>query len=112
ATVESYQALQAETSKLAELPSNIAWNRLASEMKANIRLGLVAGECVAGNPAFSDHSKRSTFSGFQTLLAYASVVALVVAGLWLQRSTPQSVVYTQDVSGSVLAATHDGVELS
>jgi hypothetical protein len=112
ATVESYEALQAETSKLAELPSNIAWNRLASEMKANIRLGLAAGECVAGNPAFSERSKRSTFSGFQTLLAYASVVALVVAGLWLQRSAPQSVADSPEVNGSVLAATRDGVEFS
>jgi hypothetical protein len=78
---------------------------------------LVAGECVAGNPAFSDGAfsgrlRRSAFSGFQTLLAYASVVALVVAGLWLQRSTPQSVADSPEVNGSVLAATRDGVEFS
>src|ERR1022692_4917573 len=32
---------------LNELPA-ISWNRLAAEMKANIRLGLAAGECVRG----------------------------------------------------------------
>jgi len=112
AAVDSYEALQAETSRLAELPSNIAWNRLASEMKANIRLGLAAGECVAG-PQTLYRSKRS-FSGFQTLLAYASVIALVVAGLWLQRPTPptQSAADFTETGGSVLAATRDGVELS
>jgi hypothetical protein len=32
---------------LNDLPA-ISWNRLAIEMKANIRLGLAAGECVRG----------------------------------------------------------------
>jgi hypothetical protein len=31
--------------ELAATPE-ISWNRLAAEMKANIRLGLAAGECV------------------------------------------------------------------
>ena len=33
--------------ELAELPE-ISWNRMAAEIKANIRLGLEAGECVRG----------------------------------------------------------------
>src|SRR5471030_437473 len=31
--------------ELAEIPE-VPWNRLAAEMRANIRLGLAAGECI------------------------------------------------------------------
>src|SRR6202035_5195698 len=47
-TVDAFVSLRSETVGLGELPPDIAWNRLASEMKANIRLGLAAGECVSG----------------------------------------------------------------
>src|ERR1051326_2754986 len=40
-----FSALRHEVSDLNELPG-ISWNRLAAEMKANIHLGLAAGECV------------------------------------------------------------------
>ena len=107
AAVDAFEALQSEVAKLGELPAEIGWTGLAAEMKANIRLGLSAGECVGEHPAFEGGSNES--SSFQTLLAYAGVVALVVAGVWLQRPAP---LLTFENRGTVLAATRDGVELS
>jgi hypothetical protein len=115
ATVESFEALRPQTAALGELPPEIAWNRLASEMKANIRLGLAAGECVAGGRFGESAMKRPGLFGMpafglHTALAYAGVVALVVAGVWLQRTEPP-MPQTAAV-GTVLAATRDGIELS
>jgi hypothetical protein len=83
--VGSYESLRVEAAVLAELPADLNWNRLASEMKANIRLGLAAGECVAG---YSVGPKRPRFSTMQTAVAYAGLIALVVAGVWMQRPAP------------------------
>lgn len=102
-TVDAFVSLRSETAGLGELPADIAWNRLAAEMKANIRLGLVAGECVSGPEPVSD---RAGFTGLHTLLAYAAVILLVVAGVWLQRPVPV------ESGRAVLAATSDGIELT
>ena len=99
--VDSFSSLRTETAGLGELPPEIAWNRLASEMKANIRLGLAAGECVAG-----PSRAGAGLSGLHTLLAYAAVILLVVAGVWLQRPIPL------ETGRAVLAATSDGIALT
>jgi hypothetical protein len=113
ATVEAFDALRSDTASLGELPSEIGWNRLASEMRANIRLGLAAGECVAGHASLGDTTKASVFSGYQMLLAYAGVIILVVAGLLLQRPAPRLAHAGAVENGRpVLAATRQGVELS
>jgi hypothetical protein len=98
--VGEFSDLRYEAAELAELP-DIAWNRLAAEMKANIRLGLEAGEIVGG-------TREPRFPGRRILAAYAAVMLLVAAGLWLQRSTPASDV--QPVDGIVLQATSAGIE--
>jgi hypothetical protein len=102
-TVDAYVSLRSETAGLGEPPADIAWNRLASEMKANIRLGLAAGECVPGPEEATD---RAGFTGLHTLMAYAAVILLVMAGVWLQRPVPL------ENGRAVLAATGDGIELS
>ena len=102
-TVDAYVSLRSETAGLGELPADIAWNRLAAEMKANIRLGLAAGECVSG-PAVVE--ERAGFSGLHTLIAYAAVILVVMAGVWLQRPVPM------ENGRAVLAATGDGIELT
>lgn len=102
-TVDAFVSLRSETAGLGELPPDIAWNRLASEMKANIRLGLAAGECVSGPTAAA---ASAGFSGLHTLMAYAAVILLVVAGVWLQRPIPL------ENGRAVLAATGDGIELT
>lgn len=113
ATVDTFDALRSETASLGELPSEVNWNRLASEMKANIRLGLSAGECVAGHTSRGESLKASVFSGYQMLLAYAGVIILVVGGLLLQRPAPTLARAPAVENGrTVLAATREGVELS
>ncbi len=49
--VEEYRALRDWTlGQAGELPPGLNWNALALEMKANIRVGLAAGQCVADCP--------------------------------------------------------------
>ncbi len=61
------------------------WQRLAGEMRANIRLGLAAGECVAATPVES--APKAWFPRF----AYgaAGVVLLVGAGMFLRGLLPR-----------------------
>ena len=63
--VDSFGALRSGIASLGELPPGISWNRLASEMKANIRLGLSAGECVAEHPALEGASKSPAWSTYR-----------------------------------------------
>jgi anti-sigma factor RsiW len=71
--------------ELAEIPE-VPWNRMAAEMKANIRLGLAAGECVRA----ADAPLRETplFTGARAAVAFASIVVLVFTGLMLEHPTP------------------------
>jgi anti-sigma factor RsiW len=98
--VDEFCEMRSAAAELAELP-DVAWNRLAAEMKANIRLGLEAGEIVGG-------TRERTFPGRRILAAYAAAMLLVAAGLWLQRSTPPTDV--QPADGIVLQATSAGIE--
>jgi hypothetical protein len=95
---------------LNELPA-ISWNRLAAEMKANIRLGLAAGECVRGEQTAASFSPFGILSSARTLTACASVMALVAAGLLLQRSTPPLQTASAG-EGAVLRTTPNGIELN
>jgi hypothetical protein len=76
--------------------TELPWNRLAAEMKANIRLGLEAGECVREHEA----PARRTFRplGFRASLATAGVALLIVTGILIESgpkfSAEQNVVQT------------------
>src|SRR5579863_2165164 len=75
---------------LAEIPE-LPWARLEAEMKANIRLGLAAGECVRGGAAASTGWFHiGGLSGARAAVACAAVMIMVVTGLFLQRPRPQS----------------------
>ena len=115
AAVDAFVALRSAVAPLGELPDDLGWNRLASEMKANIRLGLAAGECVAGYPE-RVKGTESAFSGLHTLLAYAAVILLVVAGVWLQRPSPKLdpgiAAVAPENNGVVVAASGDGIQLT
>jgi len=102
--VEAFAALREISPELAEIPE-IQWNRLAAEMKANIRLGLAAGECVrAGEPALRD---TPLFTGMRALVAVASIAALMVTGVMLEHPAPA---VADD--GMVVQATSNGIEVS
>ncbi len=82
-TVAEYAA-QRFTIADASAPADISWNKLAAEMRANIRLGLEAGECV------SQASPAGGFFGARSLAACASLAVLLFAALWLERPTPRA----------------------
>src|SRR5258708_21528879 len=64
-------------------PPEISWTKLAVEMKANIRLGLEAGECVRAG--------QSEIRGFFSLraLAVCGSLALLLAAFLLERLVPR-----------------------
>jgi hypothetical protein len=84
--VAAYSGLREILPELGEMPE-VPWNRLSAEMKANIRLGLAAGECVRVNEV---PLRKSLFSGARAAVALASVGALLVTGLVLERPMPRA----------------------
>ncbi len=84
----AFDSLREVLPELAETPE-VAWNRLAAEMKANIRLGLAAGECVREGPRA--WLNRPVMAGARAAVAFGSVIALLVTGLVLQRPAPTTV---------------------
>jgi len=101
--VSHYGAVREIAGDLAEIPE-LPWNRLAAEMKANIRLGLAAGECVRA----SDPPLHATplFTRTRAAVAMASIVALAVTGLMLERPAP---VLADE--GVVVQATSNGIQI-
>jgi len=81
----AFEDVRAIAADLAEIPE-VPWNRLAAEMRANIRLGIAAGECVKS----ADAPLRETplFTGARAVVAMASIAALLVTGLVLQGPKP------------------------
>lgn len=104
--VDAFAALREVASELSEIPE-VPWNRLAAEMKANIRLGLAAGECVrAGAPPLRD---TPVFSGMRAAVAVASIAVLMVTGIVLERPAPAPVAADDHV---VVQATSNGIQVS
>ena len=84
--VAAFNDLREALPDLSQIPE-IPWNRMAADMQANIRLGISAGECVRGvsEPAAEP---VPLFRGARLTVALASVMAMVVTGLVLQRPGP------------------------
>ncbi len=89
----------AELNQIPEVP----WNRLAMEMRANIRLGLAAGECVRSERPSHD---SALFSGARATLALASILALMVTGLMLESPAPR----IDRSNEPMVQATADGIQ--
>jgi len=83
--IAAFDGIREMLPDLSETPE-IQWNRLAAEMKANIRLGLSAGECVRT----SERPPRASrlFTGARAAVALAGIVTMVATGFLLQNSTP------------------------
>ncbi len=87
-----------------ELPAEVSWNRLAADMKANIHVGLAAGECVGPErPVRVRIAWRATAT-------VVPVAVMVLLGWWLLPSRP-GVTRTPEAEGIVLEATTGGIEL-
>lgn len=108
--VRAYRSARDQLVALDEAPA-IQWNRLAIEMRANIRLGLAAGECVREEKAAGILAPFGVLSNLRALTACASVMALLAAGLFLQRPTPAPPVAAAG-EGSILRTTASGIELN
>lgn len=107
----AFHATREIVTDLGELP-DLPWNSLAAEMKANIRLGLSAGECVRTGPApLRDHP---WFQGMRTAVAFASVLILVVTGLFLERPQPHPASQAKGNTGAgmVMGSTANGIQMT
>jgi hypothetical protein len=107
AKVARFEMLREE---LAEMPvPELDWNSLAAEMKANIRLGLEAGECVRLREPRRQWNPRLA-------VAFASLSFLICAGLIMRSpaTLPTPVAGNSVVSAAspVLESTGNGIELT
>lgn len=108
-TVASYGELRTAVRDVAlpdALSNEADWNRMASEMRANIRLGLAAGECVGTVPA--DVRSWSWMPRFA--VGMAGVVLLAGAGLFLRGLLPRTVLPGL-AHAAVLESSGTGVEV-
>jgi hypothetical protein len=103
-----FSDLRQAVPELGNVPE-VHWNRLAAEMKANIRLGLSAGECVRGDNAPLP-APSPIFAGARAVVAFASVLALVVTGLMLEHPSPRPSVLRQQ--GVVVQSTINGIQVT
>lgn len=89
------------------MPPSIDWGPLAAELKANIRLGLAAGQCVAPAPQMT----RPAISW--RAAAVLPVLLVVVVGWWLQSWPPPAVPAARSAGprGLVLTASPRAIEL-
>jgi hypothetical protein len=104
--VAAFHALRELLPEIAA-PPEIHWNRLAAEMKANIRLGLSAGECVRAEPT----PLRDTplFAGARAAVALASVLVLLITGLALQHPAPKAEIAAME--GVEFKSTANGIQV-
>ncbi len=100
AEVDEFSALREETADF--MPPAVNWEDLATEMRANIRLGLEAGECVRYSvPAPKNRNPR-------LVVAFASLVALIGTGVFYSRHQNGKEAHG---SVAVLHSTPEGVEI-
>ena len=99
AKVAHFEILRADLMRLS--PPELDWNRLAAEMKANIRLGLEAGACVGEFESQRHWNPRLA-------IAFASVTFLVCAGFVMKSTLPQHEAVAE--TSPVLESTGAGLE--
>jgi len=104
--VAAFESIREIATDLQDI-SEVSWRQLSAEMTANIRLGLAAGECVR-QPETPLRDSR-WFTGARAAVAFASMIALVVTGLMLERPTPHRFVAPE---GRVAEATAWGIQVS
>lgn len=100
--VDQFQQLRCWLGMEPALPAGLDWDNLAAEMKANIRLGLAAGECVG-----AAHRPRARL---RPVLVALPVLLLVLAG-WLSQVWRPALWRWSQPREPVLRATAAGVEL-
>jgi len=102
AEVTAFSEFRESLTELNQMPE-VPWNRIAAEMRANIRLGLAAGECVRSQRPLFD---SPLFTGARAAVAMASILALMVTGLMLERPVPRIARSNEPM----VQATADGIQ--
>ena len=97
-----YTLIRAEMPRFQELPEYFAWDHLAAEMKANILVGVEAGEAVRPR-------SEAVAIGWKAGLAFAGIALLMVSGYWWQLPGRFAGQNTSQVS--ILEAHPGGLEL-
>jgi hypothetical protein len=121
ATVVEFSELRPAVRDLPELP----WNSMASEMSANIRLGLEAGECVAGGRTAREWSFGKPSLGNREIawprLALASLILFAMAGVGyilqhpIQGGAPGLLSTSQNsiqANGMLMEASENGLQVN
>ncbi len=104
AEMEGFRAARREVaSEGARLPEGLNWDRLAAEMRANIQVGLEAGECV------TMARRRGRNLGWRVAAALASLAIIVVSG-WLFHFAGFRL-HTVKPDTPAVAATTEGIEV-
>lgn len=65
----------------SDLPEDIAWDRMAGEMRANIRLGLEASEAIRAYDAPAPETSNPVFT-WPMAAAAAGILVLLSIGYW------------------------------
>jgi hypothetical protein len=103
--VAAFRDMREMLPEIAELPE-VQWNRLAAEMRANIRLGLAAGECVR-EAEDSAVEPSPLFNMARAVVAFAGVFTLIVTGLVLERPVPRA----ETVQVPMALAVDNGIQM-
>lgn len=105
--VTDFSSLRAETRRNAPDPE-VTWDRLAAEIKANIRLGLEAGKCIAPVPIH--HRSHSPWAWIAVATA---TVMLVAAGgeIWFQRPSARTDLASAPRQDDILEVTDGGIRM-
>ena len=88
---QEVRLLQQGSAQLRELtmdvPGDLNWQRLSQEMTGNIRVGLAAGECIAGFEKTHRSVRPRLF--WHTAAVLGAATAVVLAMLWLKLPKPE-----------------------
>ncbi|HZO56310.1 MAG TPA: hypothetical protein VFB63_26625 [Bryobacteraceae bacterium] len=114
AELESLRDARREVAVLAqEMPPEVNWDHLAAEMKANIRLGIEAGQIVAPAAAVrarirEDEDEFESYgSFFKPVVALASVAVFLYGATWMLSTRGKMGAAAGDV---MVATTGEGIE--
>ncbi len=100
--VEAYRRAAATFREAAaELPAGFDWERAAAEMRANIQLGLEAGECV------SKPERAANRIRWRVAAAVASIAIVIVGGWWLHLPHPR----VPRVEAPLVESTSEGIQI-
>ncbi len=98
----AYSSIRAQMPRFRELPEYFAWDDLAAEMKANILVGVEAGEAIRTRPA-------PVALGWKAGLVFACIALVAASGYWWQ--LPGRFAQTEPPLVSVLESYPGGLEL-